>query len=632
MPDTPTAARGAVGIKVDAQVKKAWDEASRVLKRDGAADFADRAWALLTAPPSPTSVVVIGEIKRGKSSLVNSLLGGREASQVDVEIATSAFLRFVPPADGVADGDTTLVYAGGRRRSIDFADLPGWVTVNGSHVLDSAIDELPIGAEVAMASPFVPNVVIVDTPGVGGLNPHHLQLATNAAASASVLVMTCDAAAPITAPELAFLQAVGTDIEAVIMVVTKTDKNLQHWRTIAEENRRLLRQYAPRFGEIPIIGVSNSRAAAALRLPPGEDRDTRLARSGLAELADELAKVSRSADTLLVTNCLRILRNGLDRVSGQLELERSTLDVGTGSVVIDGLKAERERLKSLMEEEKGGWREYLTRDVTLIQSESIRLLDHRLDELRVRWRKKIDETKLDVLRRAPQLFVAEMTADLEVLVREVSDHYVKSVSDLMANLAADVSISVDGFGGLRERAEVPKGRGEGVGDPMMLQMGIFGGSMIGGHLATALFGAGAAGAGLVALPVIAVVGAAWVAVNFGFRAMKQGRMNLQQWLDRTVVAVSRDVQREIQDRTTAIRPEILLEYRRYLAESIAELKKIITKADTLAKASQAEQQDERRMMAAKIKDVESAKAAVDAQLQRYAPGSAAGVPIQRAAE
>lgn len=626
MTDSPAAARPSVGIKVDAQLKKTWDEAARVLKREGAADFADRAWALLTAPPAPTSVVVIGEIKRGKSSLVNSLLGGREASQVDVEIATSAFLKFQPPTDSAPEGTTKLVYAGGRTREIDFAELSDWVTVNGRHVIDSAIDELPIGAEVSMASPSVPNVVIVDTPGVGGLNPRHLQLANDAATRASVLVMTCDSAAPITAPELAFLQSVSTDIEAVIMVVTKTDKNLQHWKTIADENRRLLRQYAPRFADIPIVGISNRRASAALQLPPGEERDTKLARSGLVEVANELAKVSQSSDTLLVVNCLRILRNGLDRVSGQMDLEKSAVDVTTGTFVVDELRAERERLKALMEEEKGGWREYLARDISLLQSESLRYLDHRLDELRMRWRKTIDGTKLDVLRRAPQLFVAEMTADLEVLLRDVSDHYVKAVSDLIANLAAEVQIPVTGLGGLRERAELPKGRGEGVGDPMMLQMGVVGGSMLGGQLAAAIFGAASAAA----FPVILVIGGAWVAVNFGFRAMKQGRINLQQWLDRTVNAVQKDVQREINDRTTALRPEILIEYRRYLVESITELKKIITKADNLAKASLAEQQDERRVMAAKAKELETAKAAVDAQLKRYAPGSAAGVPLQRA--
>ncbi|MGK2882659.1 MAG: dynamin family protein [Mycobacterium sp.] len=627
MAESSTAASGS-GIKVDAQVKKAWDETCRILKREGAAEIAERAWSQMTAPPSPTSVVIIGEVKRGKSSLVNSLLGGRNASQVDVEIATSAFLRFRRPADGVPEGTTTLMYAGGRTRRIDFADLPDWVTVSGRHVVDASVEELPIGADVALGSPFVPNVVIVDTPGVGGLNPHHLQLATDIATQASVLVMTCDSAAPITSHELTFLQSVGTDIESVIIVVTKTDKNLQHWRTIADENRRLLRQYAPRFGEIPIIGVSNRRALAALRLPPGAERDTRLARSGLTELAEELARVSRSADTLLTLNCLRMLRNGLERVSGQLDLEEATFNSSTRNVVLTELNAERERLKALMEEERGGWRDFLMRDIAKIQSDTTRFLDHRLDELRSRWRRKIDEAKFDVLRKAPQLFVAEMTADLEVLVKAISEFYVTSINQLLANLAADVQIPIDGLSGLRQRAETPRGRGEGVGDPMMLQMGVIGGSMIGGNLMAAV---GLAG-GMLFWPAVAAIGAAWVAVNFGFRAVKQGRANLQQWLDRTIVAVNKDVAREINDRTNAVKPEIVLEYRRYLTESIAELKKVITKADNLAKASQAEQDDERRVLVSRVKDVKAATAAIDTQLARFAPGKGqAAVPMQRSA-
>lgn len=624
MTDSPTAARKPLGLKLDAQVKAALDGASRILKRDGAAEIAERAWAQLTAPPAPTSVVVIGEVKRGKSSLTNTLLGGVQASQVDVDIATSAFLRFSPPADGVPDRETKLLYAGGRERVVDFDDLPDWVTVTGSHVQDQTIEELPIGAEVALASPFVPNVVIVDTPGVGGLNPKHMQLAADVASRGSVLVMTCDAAAPITAPELAFLQAVSADIEAVVMVVTKTDKNMQHWKTIAEENRRLLRENAPRFADIPIVGVSNRRALSALQLPPGEERDTKLARTGLPELAAELVKVSQSADTLLTINCLRVLRNGLERIAGQLELEQSALDANTSTVVINELKAERERLKALIDQEKGGARDLLIRDITMVQSDAIRQLDHRLDELRAQWRKKIDEAKLDVLRRAPQLFVAEMTADLEVLVKDISEHYVAGLTKLLTDLAVDINITVSGLGGLRQRTETPKGRGEGVGDPMMVQMGLMG-TIYGG---AALGGIGVMAA--VAWPAAVVIGSAWIAVNFGFRAVKQGRVNLQQWLDRTIIAVNKDVAREITDRTNAIRPEIVIEYKNYVTDSMNELRKIITKADELKKASLAEQQDERRMMAAKIKEVQTAIAAIDAQLKRYAPGSGAAVPLQRA--
>ncbi len=126
--------------------------------------------------------------------------------------------------------------------------------MTGRHVNDPAVDELPIGAEVAMASPFLPRVTVVDTPGVGGLNPNHLRLAKTATTTASILLMTCDATAPITAPELEFLELASAEVNSVLIAVTKIDKNFRHWQSIIDENRSPLRQYAPRFADVPILG------------------------------------------------------------------------------------------------------------------------------------------------------------------------------------------------------------------------------------------------------------------------------------------------------------------------------------------------------------------------------------------
>src|ERR1700752_4397563 len=91
--------------------------AGRALVWGGLTDVADRAWSQLTSPPPTPTLVVIGEVKRGKSSLVNALLAHPGVSPVDVEIATSAFLRFVPATDANVAGSTTLLFAGGRRQT-----------------------------------------------------------------------------------------------------------------------------------------------------------------------------------------------------------------------------------------------------------------------------------------------------------------------------------------------------------------------------------------------------------------------------------------------------------------------------------------------------------------------------------
>jgi GTP-binding protein EngB required for normal cell division len=602
--------------QIDADLKKVMDAARTVLAASGMSDVGNRAWAQVMKPPTNPAVVVVGEVKRGKSSLVNVLLARPNASPVDVDIATAAFVRFVPPSDSAPEGTATLLFAGGRREPVDFADLADWVTMSGRHVNDPTIEELPIGAEVAVASPFLPRVTLVDTPGVGGLNPSHLRLTKTATTTASILVMTCDATAPITLPELEFLESVSAEVNSVLIAVTKIDKNFRHWQTIVEEDRKLLRQYAPRFADVPILGVSSTGAFSAIKMEPGDRRKSALRASGLSALVQHLHRMCASSDTLFAANGLRAARTGLERVGSQLGLQRSAMIRGQSAAA--ELKAEKERLQSLRQEWEGGWRDFLTRDLGVIQRNTLTSLDHKLDDLRSQWRTKLDKMKLDLLRRSPQLFVADMTADLEVLIGELSDEYVNAVNQLVNGLRINAEISVEAFTSEVREIEKPRKRGEGVIDPSMMSTATTGFSTMGMGLVSVL-----AVGSVVAIPLVAAVGGAWIAVNFGFRAIKMGRQGLQQWLNMTATAVAKDVSREIQERGEAIRPAIINAYKQYLTDSMTELKSLIVAAETAEKSSRTERADAVAQLDAKLKSVKAIIAGIDAQLAKLAKANAA---------
>ncbi len=98
------------------------------------------------------------------------------------------------------------------------------------------------------------------------------------------------------------------------------------------------------------------------------------------------------------------------------------------------------------------------------------MLDHKVDELKSRWRAKLDKTKIDLLRRSPQLFVADMTADLKVPIAEVSDEYIRGVNELVNGFELNADISVDSLAsGVRE-VERARKRGEGVLDPQIMSV------------------------------------------------------------------------------------------------------------------------------------------------------------------
>lgn len=602
--DAPHAASAA---PLDPQMEKAVREARRLLNQHGLSEVGDRAWDTLNAPPAVPALVVIGEVKRGKSSLVNALLGVRDLSPVNADIATSTYIRFVPEADLSERRRTTLLFAGDRRRTVPLEDLANWVTVDGDHVADARVDELPIGAEVSMTSPWLPNVAVVDTPGVGGLNPTHLRLATDAATHASVLLIACDASAPITGPELEFLQKVSAEVESVAMAVTKIDKSMRTWRSIVDENRRLLREHAPRYSHIPIVGVSSRRALAALDFEDGESREAKLHSSGFRELIEQLQRLCGSGEQHATVNALRIMRSGLERASSDIDLQRTAAE--GSAVVIEELTAEKARLQSLKDEAQSGWRDFVVRDLNSVQHSSVRLLDQKLDGMKRQWGEKLNAAKWEVLRKSPQLFVADMTADLEVLIAEVSDHYVADVAKLVRDLGDGLDVSVEKLSTARTPNE--NVRRPGVGDPQMLMMGIIGGNTLGGGALAAL---GVTGVAL--WPACIAIGGAWVAVNLGYRALKSGRQQLEQWLRETIAAVRSDVVQELNERGNTLRPEILDGYRRQLTESIAQLQQLISQANAAAKASRTEREKALAELDAQRKSVTLAMAGVDAQLSR----------------
>lgn len=90
------------------------------------------------------SVVVVGEVKRGKSSLVNALVGWRDASPVGVDVTTSTTISF-GEATAEQPGGTAQILFPDRTEQIPHAELADWVSCEGAHVTDSRIEELPTG-------------------------------------------------------------------------------------------------------------------------------------------------------------------------------------------------------------------------------------------------------------------------------------------------------------------------------------------------------------------------------------------------------------------------------------------------------------------------------------------------------
>ncbi|GAA4541576.1 dynamin family protein [Pseudonocardia xishanensis] len=252
------------------------------------------------ADPS-VRVLVVGEFKQGKSKLVNALVNAA-VCPVDDDIATAVptEVRHGPAASAALVHD--------REGTEERTEVPTELLVD--HVSETggeSRDHL-LRAEVTLPrSLLAGGLVLVDTPGVGGLGSAHGAATTAALPTADAVLLVSDAAQEYTAPELDFLRTAMELCPTVGAVVTKTDL-YPHWRRIVE----LDQAHLARAGvDAEIFAVSSE-----LRLAGAATNDAELlAESGFAPLigfllrrvvarADDLDRRSTSQDVKAVAEQL----------------------------------------------------------------------------------------------------------------------------------------------------------------------------------------------------------------------------------------------------------------------------------------------------------------------------------------
>ncbi|GAA5145103.1 isoniazid-induced dynamin-like GTPase IniA [Pseudonocardia eucalypti] len=238
-------------------------------------------------------VLVVGEFKQGKSQLVNALVNA-PVCPVDDDIATA-----IPTAVRYAEtASVTLVRESesdsgeplpAQRTEVPVDQLAQYVSEAGNPGNRQQLTYAEVGIPRKLLQG---GMVLVDTPGVGGLGSAHGAATMAALPKADAVLLVSDAAQEYTAPELDFLESARQLCPNVACVVTKTDL-YPHWRRIVELNHGHLRRVGDSsVAGAPVFPVSSTLRLHALR---GED-SAMMQESGYVELIQFLQRdvVARS--------------------------------------------------------------------------------------------------------------------------------------------------------------------------------------------------------------------------------------------------------------------------------------------------------------------------------------------------
>lgn len=582
--------------------------AADIARRYGQDSAADRAVQMLNATFRAGTVVVMGEVKRGKSSLVNALIAQPDLLPVDVLTCTSAPIRVAVSHDGPVVPQVTLV-RGTEREMILATELARWVTVDGVGSLqgntNAGLEEAqdpPSSAEIAVRYPDMDGITVVDTPGVGGLDKRAVTAALQEARHAGVLLMVCDASTPITAPEMDILRQAHDSVGGVIVAVTKTDKNTRRWRAIVEDNKRLISSH---MGiDVPVVGVSSLRALDAARCIDPARRAELERRSGIAQLRSQLRAQLRQPAAMGQRAALQSITTTLTGIAKTVRDDIRLL--AESSTAVEQLEAEKTTLERLREE-SSEFEQRFQRDLAVARTRVTEGLDKALEEVRHEWTQQINADSLRVLRSKPQVFTSQIETELAVVMEDTVGAMVEEISELASALFPDRQELITEIMGTTVASLTPaevsghevEKKTKDIIDPSVLMMGMIG-----------------SGALAAIIPVAPLAGAVWVGVNLGYRAMRNGKQHLITWLRETTASVRTATTRMLDTLITTARTDVMLRYRADLRTKIKELHGRIDQAREAARESEGERQERSARLTRNVQIIEATIAELGRHLQQ----------------
>lgn len=360
------------------------------------------------------AVVVVGEKKRGKSSLINALVGRPGLLPVDADVATCVHVVVSYGPDGA-----TVVEGGGSTgREVPLDAVAEYAALDPGARVPEHEDVSQV--QVRVPAPLLAGgLELIDTPGVGGLVAGHAALTLATLDRADALVFVLDGSSEITASELAFLERATERIATVVFALTKIDQ-FPAWEQVRARNVELIAAHAPRYADAPWFGVSSRAAADAIAAEadgePEEAAEERAA-SGIVPLAEHLAGLAEGADGLRLANLLHQAAVLVKRLSA-MQVRRA-MSLSLSPEFAELVKREKEALTAL-QGQNAAWRQTLSERSVRLEQRMRTELARRIEDLRKEVGDSIatgsstifDEVATDLPPRAQALWI-----ELDTLLR-----------------------------------------------------------------------------------------------------------------------------------------------------------------------------------------------------------------------
>lgn len=352
-------------------------------------------------------VVIAGQLKQGKSQLLNSLLNVPVARVGDDETTTLATV--------VSYGDQAsarLIVSRGEGAEPEEVEIPMADVRNDLRRAPQAGGREVLRVEVTAPSPLLKNgLAFVDTPGVGGHGQPHLSATLGLLPDADAVLMVSDTSQEFTEPEMTFIRQAVEICPVATILATKTDL-YPHWREIVAANVAHLQRAGVTVPVTPVSSVLRSHAIQMNDKELNEESNFPAIVKFLSE------KVLGRENDRIRDQVLAEVRSAAEHLTMTVETELSSINDPEAR---DALNADLERRKQEAQDalqHTALWQQVLNDGINDLTAD----VDH---DLRARFRAITQHTEHLVDGCDPTQHWAEIGAELEnAVATAVGDNFV----------------------------------------------------------------------------------------------------------------------------------------------------------------------------------------------------------------
>ena len=283
------------------------------------------------------NLVVLGQFKRGKSTLINALLGADLLPTAVVPLTSIVTVMHAGPQP-----HASISFLDGRRRAVEVTDLAAYITERDNPNNGKGVAR----AEVSFPSAFLGDgVCLVDTPGVGSIFANNTGTTFDYLPEADAAIFLLAADQPISQAELECLHAARRYAPRFFFVQNKIDYlDPGELKESLEFSTRMLSE--PLESPVTIYPVSaRSALLARLRGDPA-----RLEESGLPELERALSEfLLREKGATLLASVRSRLRALVSEAFDSIALQQSVIAM-PAQVLAERIESFRKQAAEIMQQ------------------------------------------------------------------------------------------------------------------------------------------------------------------------------------------------------------------------------------------------------------------------------------------